>query len=175
MVTVVDVTTEFVRRHYAQGPTAYHADGSIVRMPTPADVEYAGQQFDVWLTAHDEAVRADMQPREAAPSDTDREAARIIADQAGKVWANDAPMGTSLPRMVADALTAAGFSRPQPVQVEVTEAMVERALIALMRSEDVPTGVRPHLVEGEVLVIRERCDAEPIVRAALAAALGGGE
>ncbi len=55
-----DVTTEFVRRHYAQGPTAYRADGSIVRMPTPADVEYAGRQFDRWLAAHDDGVRVEQ-------------------------------------------------------------------------------------------------------------------
>ena len=49
-------TMAFVRRHYAQGPMAYYMDGSIVRMPTPADIEYAGQQFDQWLEAHDAEV-----------------------------------------------------------------------------------------------------------------------
>lgn len=53
----------------------------------------------------------------------------------------------------------------------VTDEMVDRALSALMFDPEVPTGVRPHLLGGEVLVIRERCDAEPIVRATLEAAL----
>ena len=54
---------------------------------------------------------------------------------------------------------------------EVTDEMVERALVALMLDPAVPTGVRPGFVATSVLVIRERCDAEPIVRAALEAAL----
>lgn len=49
------------------------------------------------------------------------------------------------------------------------EAAVEAALVALMCDPHVPTGVRPHLLGGEVLVIRERTDAEPIVRAVLKA------
>ncbi|MBB2956988.1 hypothetical protein [Pseudoclavibacter helvolus] len=52
-------TTEFVRRHYAKGPTAYYEDGTVAKMPTPADVVFAGLQFDRWLTAHDAEVRAD--------------------------------------------------------------------------------------------------------------------
>lgn len=62
-----DVTTEFVRRHYANGPTAYNQDGSIAKMPSPDDVTYCEQQFDRWLAdmlrqerekGHAEALRA---------------------------------------------------------------------------------------------------------------------
>jgi hypothetical protein len=49
-----DVTTAFVRKHYAQGPTAYFEDGTIAKMPTAEDVQYAGAQFDRWLASHDE-------------------------------------------------------------------------------------------------------------------------
>ena len=45
-----DVSTEFVRRHYSKGPTAYYTDGSIAKMPSPDDVEYAAKQFDRWLS-----------------------------------------------------------------------------------------------------------------------------
>lgn len=57
-----------------------------------------------------------------------------------------------------------------PLTDDEREALVDAALLALMQSPDVPTGVRPHLLGGEVLVIRERCDAEPIARAVLDAA-----
>ncbi|ABR10457.1 hypothetical protein MPMin1_gp27 [Microbacterium phage Min1] len=63
------------------------------------------------------------------------------------------------------------------MQGEPSDAQLDRALVALMHDPEVPTGVRPHLLGGEVLVIRERTDAEPIVRAVLraAAAVEGGE
>lgn len=48
------------------------------------------------------------------------------------------------------------------------EALIKKALAAVMRDPEVPTGVRPHLLGGDVLVIRERTDAEPIIRAAFA-------
>lgn len=65
---------------------------------------------------------------------------------------------------------------PSDAQEEDLEERVDRALVALMHDPEVPTGVRPHLLGGEVLVIRERTDAEPIVRAVLrAAAETGGE
>lgn len=60
-------------------------------------------------------------------------------------------------------------------QTEPTDAQIEAALRALILSPEVPTGVRPGFVEGEVLVIRERTDAEPIVRAALKAAFTAGQ
>ena len=67
-------TMAFVRRHYAQGPTAYYMDGSIVRMPTPADIEYAGQQFDHVLEAHDAEVA--------------RKTAERAWDECSSAWAN---------------------------------------------------------------------------------------
>lgn len=47
------------------------------------------------------------------------------------------------------------------------EKLIEEALVALAHDPEVPTGVRPHLLGGVTLVIRERTDAEPIVRVAL--------
>ena len=46
-------TTDFIRRHYSKGPTAYFENGRIAKMPTDEDVEYAGRQFDRWLAWHD--------------------------------------------------------------------------------------------------------------------------
>lgn len=51
-------TTDFVRRHYAKGPTAYRDDGSPARWPTAEDVTYCGAQFDRWLAEHDRVVAA---------------------------------------------------------------------------------------------------------------------
>lgn len=65
------VSTEFVRRHYAHGPTAYREDGSVAKMPTAADVEYAERQFDQWLAAHDAAL---VDALSAPPADDVREA-----------------------------------------------------------------------------------------------------
>lgn len=45
--------------------------------------------------------------------------------------------------------------------------LTEAALVALIHDPEVPTGMRPHLLGGEVVVIRERTDAEPIVRAVI--------
>lgn len=47
------------------------------------------------------------------------------------------------------------------------DRLIETALVALIHDPEVPTGMRPHLLGGEVLVIRERTDAEPIVRAVI--------
>lgn len=44
------VDTAFVRRHYAQGPTAYDIERRPVRWPTPDDVAYCERQFDRWLS-----------------------------------------------------------------------------------------------------------------------------
>ena len=60
------VTTEFVRRHYSRGPTAYREDGSIARMPSADDIAYCELQFDQWLAAHD----AEVLTRAGSPGST---------------------------------------------------------------------------------------------------------
>jgi hypothetical protein len=70
-----DVTTEFVRRHYSRGPTAYNEDGSIVRMPTAEDIAYCEQQFDAWLAEHDAALVAE---RDEAIRQRDEWASRMM-------------------------------------------------------------------------------------------------
>lgn len=59
---------------------------------------------------------------------------------------------------------------PEP-QGEPSDAQVDRlieaGMVALIHDSEVPTGMRPHILGGEVLVIRERTDAEPIVRAVI--------
>lgn len=93
----------------------------------------------------------------------------------GVMYADDIPEGTDyLP----------GTTDPIPDDYErhyceedgedwpcATVRLIDAALDALMLDHEVPTGVRPNLIGGEVLVIRERTDAEPIVRAVLRAAL----
>nr|WP_278101127.1 hypothetical protein [Microbacterium proteolyticum] len=74
------VNTEYVRRHYSHGPTAYFEDGSIAKMPTAADVEYAGRQFDQWLAAHDADALATLP---SPPADDVREAVRFLLHTGG--------------------------------------------------------------------------------------------
>ena len=62
--TAATPNTAFVRRHYANGPTAYFEDGRIAKMPTDEDVAFCEKQFNRWLAAHDaallEAQRAEL-------------------------------------------------------------------------------------------------------------------
>ena len=54
--TAATPNTAFVRRHYANGPTAYFEDGRIAKMPTDEDVAFCEKQFNRWLAAHDAAL-----------------------------------------------------------------------------------------------------------------------
>lgn len=91
--------------------------------------------------------------------------ARAEADRAITLDAVFNPLNEAF---VAGAVWAA--SRP----VEVTDEMADRALRAVMLDPNIPTGDRLHHRAGHVLVIRERTDVEPIVRAALRGALSEG-
>lgn len=44
-------TTAFVRKHYAQGATAYFEGGTPAKFPSPADVAFAARQFNRWLSS----------------------------------------------------------------------------------------------------------------------------
>ncbi|MFJ6429679.1 hypothetical protein [Microbacterium maritypicum] len=58
-----------------------------------------------------------------------------------------------------------------PLREDELDRLIDTALIALMHDPAVPTGMRPLLLGGEELMIRERTDAESIVRAVLNAVL----
>lgn len=103
---------------------------------------------------------------EAAPSDTDREALRKALRDVltGASVQGDSERG-------ADAVLAAGFSRSQPVQVEVTEEMVEKAAKGMWELR-----MRPNEPQwGADLERGVRLEYLKDARAALTAALGGGE
>lgn len=56
------VTTEYVRKSYAQSPVFYQDGRSVAHWQTPDDIEFAGRQFDAWLAAHDAEVIASAEP-----------------------------------------------------------------------------------------------------------------
>lgn len=112
-----------------------------VEDPFGATGEAQSDPYGYEQYAHDSFIagaewQASRKP-EAAPSDTDREAlARAVfiasddfafADRMAKAWDAPGPHGRARWYRYADAVLAAGFSRSQPVQVEVTDAL-ERAM-----------------------------------------------
>lgn len=59
----------------------------------------------------------------------------------------------------------------QPLRPDELDRLIEAALVALIHDPEVPTGMRPLLLGGAELMIRERTDAESIVRAVIHAVL----
>jgi len=102
---------------------------------------------------------------EAAPSDTDeRETLAGIVQDAGEYVPGSHAADYVNPYLAADKILAAGFSRSQSVQVEVTDEMVERAGRAMYACWD-------EWAEEDI----QAEGIHTLVRSALEAALGGGD
>lgn len=136
---------------------------------------YAKAEGLVWDMPNSTERRAFVagasRPVEPAPSDTDREVLRWALRNVltGASVQGDSERG-------ADAVIAAGFSRTsQPVQVEVTDDMVEKAAKAIYENERESIDGARDWPQWDDCRKGSRKSVLNAAHAALSAALGGGE
>jgi len=136
--------------------------------------ENEGLNYDMEVDAF--ALGAEWQASrkvEAAPSDTDHKAiVHVLFDLMPDTW-DEGDIG-----ILADAILEDGLSRSQPVQVEITDEMIERGARAIFADEqcDRRQKATPESLDENWhgrLSERDQAEYHSLARAALSAALGG--